>query len=161
MDYPAIPPDARHSEVFVPCLSSDVSISVLLHPHLCLLSAASRFCFPFSFSVFCWPGAADSWKRVEGCLSVQPRSAALSGGNFTASVKELGEGTGSVDRGSVILSLAWFSDKPEAVCSPEGGGLMGSWHIEECKLTDLGNTWGRAADRCAALRMLCPDASGK
>lgn len=92
---PAIPPNARYSEVFVPRLSFDFSLYVLLHPHLWLLSAASKFCFLFSFPIFCWPGVANSmlcsmpcsWERVEGCLCVQPHSAALGGGNGTASVK--------------------------------------------------------------------------
>jgi hypothetical protein len=92
---PAIPLDARCNQVLVPHLFFDFSLYVLLHPHLWLLSDVSRFCFPFSFSVFCWPGAADnvlrsvpcSWKKVEGCLCVQPHSAALGDGNGRASAK--------------------------------------------------------------------------
>lgn len=131
---PAIPPNARYSEVFVPRLSFDFSLYVLLHPHLWLLSAASKFCFLFSFPISAGlglptaccvqcPAAGREWRAVSvSSHTQQPWVVAMA-----QHQSKLGERTGNVDCGSVILSLAWFLDKPEVVCGPgRRGGLMGS-----------------------------------
>lgn len=74
---------------------------------------------------------------------------------------KLGERTENVNRSSVILSLAWFPDKLEAVCGPGRRQVDGLLACRKMQPADLGNTWGRAADGRVALGMLCPEASGK
>lgn len=69
------------------------------------------------------PAAGREWRAVSvSSHTQQPWVVAMA-----QHQSKLGERTGNVDCGSVILSLAWFLDKPEVVCGPgRRGGLMGS-----------------------------------
>lgn len=136
--------------IFVPHFSFDFSLSVLLLPHLWLLSAASRFRFPFFFPVCNWPvlrSVPCSWKESGGPSLCPTMLSSTAGGKGTASARA---GCGDRQCEPWRCHPVWLGSqtslRPLAV--QEGGRLKSTWNIEECKSVDLGNTWGQSSRLC-------------